>query len=369
MRVLLCGGGTAGHVMPAIAIGEIIEEAFPHSVIAFAGRCDGDENRAYSESGHKLYTLDICGLHRSLSINNIKTVFKVLKSSRMSYDIIKDFKPDLIIGTGGYVCYPLIRQGQRLGIKTILHESNVSPGLVTKLLQKRCDAIMLNLEGTKAHLKKCKNTVVVGNPIRSQFGKITKSAARSRIGIKDGETLILSFGGSLGSDKLNCTVGEMITKYTAGKHRIKHIHASGKSRFENMKLEFPNLFKESSNATIVPYIDDMPTYLTAADIAITRSGAMTVSELCRSLTPAILIPSPNVTGNHQYANAAYLESIGAARLIEEKDVNSERLYQEILSLISSPERVKEMTRKMSLIKTVDTKKAIIQTVNEVMFDK
>ena len=149
MRVLLCGGGTAGHVMPAIAMGEIIERAFPGSEIAFGSRSGGAENKAYEASGHKLYTIDVCGMKRSFSINNIKSVFKALNSSRVAKRVIKDFNPDLIIGTGGYVCYPFIKAGVRLGIKTVLHESNVTPGLVTRLLCRKCDKVMLNHEETK----------------------------------------------------------------------------------------------------------------------------------------------------------------------------------------------------------------------------
>ena len=149
MRVLLCGGGTAGHVMPAIAMGEIIEKNFENTTVAFAGRCGGSENKAYEASERKLYTVEISGISRRLTINNIKSIFTALKAGRIANSIINEFKPDLIIGTGGYVCYPFIKQGQRLGIKTVIHESNVSPGLVTRMLGRKCDRIMLNLEGTR----------------------------------------------------------------------------------------------------------------------------------------------------------------------------------------------------------------------------
>ena len=335
MRVLLCGGGTAGHVMPAVAIAEIIEKSFKKPIIAFAGRQNGDENKAYKETGHKLYTLEISGLSRSLSANNVKSIFKIIKSSRIAKQIIKEFHPDLIIGTGGYVCYPFIKQGQRMNIKTVIHESNVYPGLITRLLGKRCDMLLLNLEGTRKYLRGAKNASVVGNPIRSGFSSVQRSEARKRLGLDENEMLIISFGGSLGASRLNDAVMEMINKYTLYNAKIRHIHATGKKYFEATKNTFPNLFSANSRVKIVPYIDNVPLLLTAADIAITRSGAMTIAELCRSGTPSILIPSPNVTANHQYVNAKYLKDIGAAELIEEKDLTPDTLFRSVNSLLNN----------------------------------
>ena len=365
MRVLLCGGGTAGHVMPAIAISEIIEKSFDGSVIAFAGRDGGDENKAYEATSHILYTLKISGIRRSLSISNIKSVFAVIKSGRTARNIIKDFQPDLIIGTGGYVSYPFIRQGQRLGIKTLLHESNVYPGLVTRLLGGRCDCVMLNLDGTRRYLKPSINTTVVGNPTRSSFGAVSRIAARRRLGIRDGEILIVSFGGSLGAELLNKTVAEMILKYTANDERIRHVHATGRSNYKAVNECYPELLSSCKNAKILSYIDDMPTALTAADLAITRSGAMTVSELCRCGTPSILIPSPNVTANHQFINADYVRGHGAARLIEEKELSAKRLYDEVRAITESSETMRKMARRAKILYTRDTEKAIAEVIRSV----
>lgn len=369
MRVLLCGGGTGGHVMPAIAMGEIIEKKFPGSTIAYAGRVGGDENNAYVESGHRLYTLDVSGLRRSFSPNNIKSIIKVIKSGRMASKVIKEFKPDLIIGTGGYVCFPFIRQGQRLGIKTVIHESNVAAGLVTKLLFRRCDKLLLNLEGTKKHLRGSENAVVVGNPIRSDFSVLSRSDARKRLGIREGEILIVSFGGSLGAELLNRTVGEMISNYTAKDKRIRHVHSTGRANYERMKRDFPKLFIGNTSLKILPYIDNMPLLLTAADIAITRSGAMTLSELARSKTPAILIPSPNVTANHQYINAKYMEDIGAAIVIEESELTPKRLHDEIMAIIESDEKMRIMSKRMYSANKKDTDDKIAQVISEITGEK
>ena len=366
MRVLLCGGGTGGHVMPAIAIGEIIQRGFEGAVIAFAGRAGGDENKAYEASGHTLYTVDICGLRRSLSLSNVKSVFKIIKSGRIARGVIEDFKPDVIIGTGGYVCYPFIRQGQRLGVHTVIHESNVSPGLVTRILGKKCDKVMLNLDGTRKHLKFIENTVVVGNPTRTAFGTVSRIAARRRLGIRDNEMLIVSFGGSLGAGVLNNVLGEVMSKYTAEGEAIRYVHSTGRAHYDEMKNSFPELFGGVKNVKILPYIDDMPLYLTAADLAITRSGAITVSELCRSGTPSILIPSPNVTANHQYANAAYIRDLGAASLIEENELDAKALKRKIDRIIKDGELLKKMRRRARSAYKKDSESAVLEVISKVV---
>ena len=366
MRVLLCGGGTAGHVMPAIAIAEILEKSFKNSEIAFAGRTGGAENEAYLNSGRHVYSVDIQGISRSFSINNVKSVFKIIKSGRIAKSIIQEFEPDVIIGTGGYVCYPFIRQGQRMKIKTVIHESNVAPGLVTRILGGRCDVLLLNLEGTKKHLKTSNNAVVVGNPTRKSFDTLSKSEAKRKLRIPKDKRLIVSFGGSLGAKILNETVASLISRHTVNSKEIYHIHATGKANFEKIKREYPKLFEKHENLRIVPYIEDMPTVLSAADLAITRSGAMTVSELARSSTPAILIPSPNVTANHQYYNAEYMQKCGAAILIEEKDLNVERLKTEVINLISDPSKIEAMSKEAEKSYTKNTDILIANAMKDVL---
>lgn len=365
MKALLCGGGTAGHVMPAIAIAEILEKEFPNTTIAFAGRMNGSENKAYSETGRTLYTVDISGIPRSLNAKSIKAIFKILKSGKRARDIIKEFEPDIIIGTGGYVCYPFLRQGQRLGIKTVIHESNVSPGMVTKILGPRCDKLLLNLEGTKKLLRKTENTLVVGNPVRRRFGALTKSEAKRRLGIPESKTLIVSFGGSLGAQALNSTVLSVMENFIKNRHDVFHIHATGKAYYEEIAASEHESLKKLFNVRLVPYIEDMPTVLRAADIAITRSGAITVSEILKCAIPSILIPSPNVTANHQYINAEYMQKKGASVLIEEKDLTPERLQAELSDLIGSVEKRRSMSASAKRMSTPDTDVKIAKSIREI----
>lgn len=368
MRVLLCGGGTGGHVMPAIAIAEIIEKSFDNTVIAFAGRKDGDENMAYLATGHKLYTVDIQGLSRSLSINSIKTVFKAIRSGRFAREAILDFKPDIIIGTGGYVCFPFIRQGQRMRIKTAIHESNVYPGLVTRLLGKRCDKLLLNHEGTLCYLGRNNNAVVVGNPIRSAFSSVKRDKARRRLGVKDGQLLVVSFGGSLGAKVMNeCLIDYFSDRIDSGSN-IRYIHATGRSYFDKTKADNPLLFLNREDLSIVPYIDDVPTLLTAADLAITRSGAITLSELCASSTPSILIPSPNVSADHQYINAKYMQDNGASVLIEEKDLTPKELKRVITALVNDRDHLRKMRYNAHRLHKDNTNDMIVKEVIDLLED-
>ena len=364
MRVLLCGGGTAGHVIPAIAMGEMIQKHFRNSVIAFAGRSGGDENRAYLKTGHRLYTVDILGISHSLSINNAKSFIKVLKSSRKATEVLKEFKPDLIIGTGGYVCYPFIRQGQRLGIPTMIHESNAYPGLVTRLLGKRCDCVMLNISETQNYLKRKDNVTVVGIPTLTEFNSVSKIEARRKLGIKAGELLIVSFGGSLGSGALNETIPELIMRYTSKLPNVRHVHSTGRANYDDIKKRFPSLFSADNRVKIVPYIENMPLLLTAADLAITRSGAITLAELSRSATPSILIPSPNVTANHQYKNAQYAKTLGMAEILEENELTPETVNSLISDFIKCPTKLEAMSRAAAYAYPNNAETSIIQLIGK-----
>ena len=366
MRILFCGGGTAGHVIPAIAMAEILLREKIASEVAFVGRVSGNENRAIVKEGYKLYTIDVSGFKRSLSLKNINVVFKTIKSSRTAKEIIFDFSPDLVIGTGGYVCYPIIRAAQRLGIKNMMHESNIHPGLVTRLLGKKCDALLLNSEGTRQHLRKNENTVVIGNPLRVNFSSISKEEARRRLGIGKGTFLILSFGGSLGADVLNENIIQVMQDYSAVKKDVRHIHSSGVSRYSTMRDIAPQLCSGTNGCKIVPYIDDMATYLNAADLIICRSGAMTISELSAVGKAAILIPSPNVAENHQYENAKYVTDRGGAMMIEEKNLNCNALKAMIDDLKEHPKTRAGFEEQIKKISHADTPKLLINAVKSIL---
>lgn len=343
MRILFSGGGTAGHVNPAIAIAEALSKRNPESEIAFIGREGGKENELVKSAGIRLFTIPVSGLSRSLSPKNLKAIKNALSAKRIAKDILKEFTPDAVIGTGGYVCWPVLSAAHACGIPTAIHESNASFGLTTRLLANKCDLLLL---GTDTCTEKHKNAVYTGNPLRADFGKSTKREARHLLKIPNGKRLIISVGGSIGAKKLNDACVAVMKDYSVKDRSILHIHSCGSRYYEQIQKLFPELCKGSGNCRIVPFIKNMATALTAADAVISRCGAMTLSEIAYCATPAILIPSPNVTGNHQLKNARYFCDLGAAVLLEESELDEENLWREINEILSHPEVAVAMSKKM-----------------------
>ncbi len=357
MNVILTGGGTAGHVSPAIAVAEEIMIREPGAKILFIGREGGGENEAVRKAGIPLATLKIQGIRRKITLDNAKSVYYALRAFREARKIIQDFEPDVILGTGGYVCWPVIRAGQRLNIPTAIHESNATPGLTTRLLSKKCDKDLVNHSDTKQYLKKGCASVEVGNPLRRGFKKENRSEARKELALGQDDVFILSFGGSIGAQRLNEAVIGVMEEYSARESNVKHIHAVGKRYFESVKDS--KFIKGACGCKIVDYIDNMPTLLSAADIVIARAGAMTISEIASVGVAAILIPSPNVSDNHQFKNAKKLSDEDAAVLIEEKNLTAESLKSAVKSLKNDKNARKNKAKNISHFSTPNSAKLIV----------
>lgn len=356
MRLLICGGGTAGHVTPALVVAEEVKSRFPNARILFIGRTGGGENEAVKKAGIELRTLDVQGLKRSLALENVKRLRLAIQAKEEAKKIIKEFKPDVILGTGGYVCWPVISVGKKLKIPIAIHESNAYPGLTTRLLASKCDKVLLGREEAKAHLTKYAKFTVVGNPVSKTLTRLSHEQARKRLGIANDELFIVSFGGSIGADKLNQVVIDVMKNHTSKDKQIRHIHATGKRYFDinTADTKFPD-----SKCKILPYIDNMPTMLRAADIVICRCGAMTLAELSAVGVAAILIPSPNVSGNHQYKNANRLSKSGAALLIEEKDLSEKLLWESIFELKINKNKCKTRAENIKAFSTPNAAKSIV----------
>lgn len=353
MRIVFTGGGTVGHLSPAIAVAEELIKRDRKTEILFIGREGGNENEIIKKAGFNIKTVSICGFERKLSFKNVKNFFKTIKATKEAEAILRDFRPDVVLGTGGYVCYPVLKSAINMKIKTAIHESNAYPGLAARLLAAKCDLILVNLEGTEKNFsKKAKRFVVSGNPVREEFFKASRENARKKLGIKPSEILITSFGGSGGSAKLNDTIADCMINYSTKHERIKHIHACGIKYYQNLKKKFPLLTRGCNGCLIKPYIDDMATMLKASDVAITRCGAMTLAELSATGTPSILIPSPNVTNDHQRLNARLLTERGAAIMIDEAKLTEKELTAELKKLI---ENAKERQGISDCIKTLSKK--------------
>ncbi len=358
MKLLLCGGGTAGHVNPAIAVAEELKSRDKDAQILFIGRDGGKENEPIARAGFKLETIKIEGLRRSFTTDNIRRIITALKARSAAEKIIKEFNPDVILGTGGYVCWPVISAGNALGIPTAVHESNISPGMTTKLVSGKCDLIFLNHEKTKDYLGSKARCITVGNPLRQDFGRITRGDARRKMGLSNDEIFILSFGGSIGAKRLNEVITEVMDEHSSKIKTVRHLHASGKRYYSEAEKKY--IDKTYLGCRIVPYIDNMPTALKAADIVICRCGAVTLSEIAAVGVAAILIPSPNVSDNHQYKNGKHLADGGAGVLIEEKNLSKEALINQLLELENDENGRKNKAKSINAYYTPDAAKMIIE---------
>ncbi len=356
MRVLVTGGGTGGHIYPAIAIANTIKAHEPDSAIAFVGTSKGMENKLVPKEGYPLYHVEIQGLKRSLSLSNLKTLWMTVTSVGKAKKLVREFKPDLVVGTGGYVCWPVCKAAASLGIPTALHESNAIPGVAVKMLASSVDRIYINFEATAKKIREKKKIVRVGNPLKNEFATLTKEEARKQLGIEGKyRRFLLSCGGSLGAERINAEVLAVMRDYSSAHPELLHVHATGAYGYES----FMKAFREAGldkypNLVPLEYIYDMPVRLSAADLVINRAGAMTLSELAALGKPAILIPSPNVVDNHQYKNAKVLADAGAAVLIEEKDLTDGLLAKTIDELFSDRAKTDALSEKFRTFAVADT---------------
>lgn len=353
MHILFAGGGTAGHINPALAVAGYIKERHPDAKISYIGTAEKLEAKLVPEKGYDFYTIDVAGFKRELTpkgiVHNISAVKKAVASSVSSKQILKTVKPDVVVGTGGYVSGPVLRAAQQLGIKTAIHEQNAFPGVTTKMLAPKADCVMLAMPEAEKYLKLKKKPVITGNPIRGELLKMDKITARKLLKL-DNRPMILSFGGSLGARRINEAVAELIKRHN-GTEKFYHIHGTGKSGYTTM-LEALKDISLSDMVTVREYINDMDICMAAADLVICRAGAITLGELQACGKPSILIPSPYVAENHQYHNAMTLKKNGAAEVIEEKDLTGESLIDAVSHLIENKPRLDNMgaaARKSAII--------------------
>lgn len=367
MRVLFTGGGTAGHINPALAAAGYLRSKHPDAEILFVGNKGGMEERLVPPAGYDIKTIHISGFQRSFApadiIRNIKTVARLASSSIESKKIIKEFKPDVCVGTGGYVCGPVIREAAKMGIPCVVHESNAFPGVTIKMLAKSVKTVMLVVEDAKKYLPKEANIVVTGNPVRPEILRVNREEARQRLGL-DERPLVLSFGGSLGAENLNNAMIAVL-KSSADSGKYQHIHGFG-TRYK----EFPGKVKEAGveldsnpQIRILEYINNMADCLAAADVVISRSGAITLTEIEAMGKASILIPSPNVAENHQYHNAMALVNRNAAEIIEEKNLTGEALVEKLNLMLEDPEKLAEYGKNAKAMSVADANERIY---NEIM---
>ncbi len=365
MKVLLTGGGTSGHVNPALAIADIIKKNDPNAEFAYIGTEHGIEKRLVEKEGIPFYNVNIRGVSRSLSPSNIKTAYLVMTAPSKAKKIIKELEPDVVIGTGGYVCWPALKAAAELGIPTVIHESNSIPGLAVRKLEGKVDLILTNFAATAEKLTQKHKAVNVGNPIRKSFGNIDKAEARRRLGIPDSiRFVILSFGGSLGARRINEAAIDVMRGFSVSHEDVMHFHSGGKNFYGNaMELFAGYSLEKHPRLDIKEYIYDMSLYMTAADLVICRAGAMTLTELAMMKKASILIPSPNVTDNHQYKNASVLSAAGAAMLIEESELSFEKVNETVERIYSERGLMSAMSERISEFANPNVEEEIYEQIS------
>lgn len=368
MKILFAGGGTAGHINPALAVAGYIRKQKPQTEILFVGSKGGMEERLVPQAGFDFCTVTVSGFIRKLSLHgirhNLMAVKRIFSATAEAKRILQQFKPDVCVGTGGYVSGPVLRKAAKMGIPILIHEQNAFPGVTTKMLSKLARKVMLAVPDAESKLEESvrEKVAVTGNPVRTEVIFAQRDAARKELGL-DNRPVILSFGGSLGAENINRAMAEVIAR-GAKDGRYQHIHAYGQygKWFPELLLEKGVDLKKHKELDVREYIQDMPRCLAAADLVICRSGAITLSELQVQGKPSILIPSPNVAENHQYFNALALVNRGAAQMIEEKELTGEKLFQTAEEMLSDPQKLREYGQNAQKMAIADANERIFELI-------
>lgn len=330
MKILFVGGGTAGHIMPALSLAERLSS---QDSACFILREGGKENEPVYNAGYPTRHLKVYGLGGGI-FSRLKGISALPSAIRDAKKFIRELSPDVVFATGGYVSYPALKAARRLGIPTVIHESNIKSGQVTRLLGGKADLLFLP-EGTlDKGLARSRGARVAGTPVRRAFYELGYLDARKKLGITENQRLIISQGGSLGAERLNSACLSLMRALSSKRRDIIHIHSTGVRYFDKIKSESADISRLCDGCKILPYIDDMPLYLSAADLVICRAGASSIAELIACRTPAILIPSPNVKDDHQSKNARGLLKDLPSVVIAESELNEELLYNSATRLLN-----------------------------------
>ena len=347
MKVIFTCGGSAGHVNPALAVAQQFESHHPGCEILFIGAERGMEQRLVTQAGYPIKTVKVSTFERSWSFkvlkHNVGSAFKIPVGQHEAASILKQFKPDLVVGTGGYASYPAVHEAAKRRIPTAIHESNAYPGLTTRTLSNKVDLVMVGFPEAAEYYKDAKRVAVTGTPVRGEFFSLDRDRARLELGLTDSQPLVISFWGSQGAGHMSEHTVDLVERWAAEDRRFHYIHAAGRD-YEDMTTELKKRKVAVSENEVRPYIDNLPAVLAAADLVICRAGASTIGELTALGKPAILVPSPFVAANHQYKNAKVLADRGGVELIEEKGCTGEGLYRAALELLADGSRRAAMGR-------------------------
>ncbi len=370
MKVIIAAAGTGGHINPGIAIANKIKKEEPDSEIVFIGTNRGLENDLVPRAGYKLKTIQAYGFNRQISFDNLKKMYKTFCSIGEAKKIIEEFKPDVVIGTGGYICVPVGIAAKKKQIPIVLHESNAFPGVAIKMLSKKANTILLGFKDAKPRIPKAKNIVVAGTPTKVKHVEISsnkKTQLLKEMGLKENLPIVLCFGGSQGAQSINESLVQIITKQKNKSYQI--IWAAGPKQYDEVKEKLQKQkmdIEHLENTKIVPYIYNMEEIMNVVDLVVCRSGAMTITEISNVGVPAIFIPFPFATENHQEYNAKVLEKAGAAKIILDKNLTAELLNGVIENMVKDKENLKQMGEKAREVSISNVEDRIYKEITNVI---
>ncbi len=370
MKVIIAAAQTGGHINPGIAIANKIKKENKNAQIMFIGTPKGIENDLVPRAGYELKTIEAYGLNRKISIKNLQNMFKTLKGYNTAKNIIKEFKPNIVIGTGGFICGPVLMAAAKQKIPTIVHESNSYPGVATKLLSHKVDSVLVAFEAAKEKLPKAKNIVLTGTPTKVEKIDLSleqKEELTNELSLRKDLPIVLIFGGSQGAKSINSCLIDIIE--SKGNKNFQIIWACGQKQYDIIKqeLESKNInINKIKNARIIPYIYNMEEIMNLADIVISRSGAMTITEVAKCEKPAIFVPFPFATENHQEYNARVLKDVGAAEIILDKDLNKEALIETLNKMLKDKEKLEEMGRNAGKVAIENVEDKIYEEIKKLL---
>ncbi len=339
MKVIMTGGGTGGHIYPAIAIADKIKKEQPDAEILFVGTRKGLEKDLVPQNGYPIEFITVSGFYRKKLLKNVKTMRDLAKGNKEAKEILNRFRPDVVIGTGGYVCGPMVRAAAKRGIPTYIHEQNALPGITNRMLEKYVKKVFLAFADGASYFKQQDKLMVTGNPVRKNFFRADRETSRNALGIPEDSFVLMSFGGSQGAGKINDVMLASLAEFQKRKNMFV-VFATGKYYYYSVCEEIKRQSLVTGDTVrVIEYIDNMPQYLAASDLVVSRAGALTISEITAIGRAAILVPSPNVTGNHQYYNAKSVSDAGGAILIEDGDFTEEYLKKQVFELMADRKKL------------------------------
>lgn len=370
MKVIIAAAGTGGHINPGIAIANKIKEKEPNSQIIFIGTNRGLENDLVPRAGYELKTIHAYGFNRKISLDNLKKMYKTFHSIGEAKKIIQEFQPDVVIGTGGYICVPVGMAAKKAKVPIVLHESNAFPGIAIKMLSKKAETILVGFEDAKPRIPNAKKIVVTGTPTKVKHLALSTSQKTQlirQLGLQENLPIVLCFGGSQGAQSINDSLIRMIKRHKNTNYQI--VWAAGPAQYQQVKedlKEYNMDIEHLDKVKIVPYIYNMEEIMNAIDLVVCRSGAMTITEISNVGKPAIFIPFPFATENHQEYNAKVLEKVDAAKIILDKNLTADLLNDMIENLVKDREALQKMGENAKKMAIENVEERIYQEIIEVI---